>query len=645
MLLERMTKTQQQLFPVSLQRTALRASCLILCLWLFGNHALSQQVDLATKLRLAQSFEQGGEWEKAAAIYESLLKTDPDGFVVLDGLRRSYTEMKEYDKAINLVRQQLRTKPQDENLLSWLGGLYDLSGKPQTADSVWHVVLGKDRKNANLYRLVANQLIEHREYERAVQIYLEGREGTNNPLLFLEELASLYGALHRYEAAASEYVRLVRSNTQQLTYVEARLSSFTGRDEARRAALMVVQKEARETPDHVAILTLLAWLYMDGKEFDAALEQYRTIDRLSKAKGQEIFQFGQRASQERAYAVAAKAFREVIEKNERQDILPLARLGQARALEELSSENDANSRLSGNLPGPIPPVQENVRVTESQPSFQGALALYDGLTRDYPNTDIAMQAFFRKGIIRFNRFFDLNGATAAFDTVRKLPYNGILMIEATMSLGEIQTARNDLLRARQEYERLLIMAPEQYRDRVLYRIAELAYFEARFDSAASTLQRISTNLGNDMANDALQLLYFIQENKAAGQEALAEFARADLLVRQRKFSEALAQFESVASRFATTPLFDDAMMKTGELQLLLDRTDSALVVFRRIVNDMPTSILRDRAQMKIGELYEGRLKDKKKAIEAYESVLANYPASLFVEEARKRIRILRGDSM
>jgi outer membrane protein assembly factor BamD (BamD/ComL family) len=189
------------------------------------------------------------------------------------------------------------------------------------------------------------------------------------------------------------------------------------------------------------------------------------------------------------------------------------------------------------------------------------------------------------------------------------------------------------------------MAPEQYRDRVLYRIAELDYFEARFDTAAGSLQRISTNLANDLANDALQLLYFIQENKAAGQGALAEFARADLLVRQRKYSEALAQFESVTRQFAATPLLDDAMMRTGDLHLLLNRPDSAIVVFGRIINDMPTSILRDRAQMRIGEVYEGKLKDKKKAIEAYEAVLANYPTSLYVEEARKKIRILRGDSI
>ena len=640
-----MTMTYRILFGAHVPRTAQRVLYVMLFAWFFGVPAVSQQVDLSAKLRLAQNFEQAGEWEKAAAVYESLLESNPDSFFVLDGLRRSYTETKEYDKAIDLVRQQLRAKPLDDNLLSWLGGLYDLAGKTQTADSVWRVILRKDRQNANLYRLVAAQLIDHREYERAIQIYLEGRETTKSPLLFLEELASLYGALHQYESAASEYVNLVRSNPQQLTYVEARLSSYTGREEAHRAALMVVQKEVQRAPEQIPILSLLAWLYLDGKEFDAALEQYRHIDRISKANGQEVFQFGQRAAQERAYAVAAEAFREVIEKSERRDILPLARLGYARAFEELSAENDTLAQLPDRTPASTWPGSESTRVSESQPTFRGALALYDGLTRDYPNTDIAMQAFFRIGMIRFNRFFDLNGASAAFDTVRKLPYNGILSCDATMSLGELQTARNDLIRAHQEYRQLLAMAPEQYRDRVLFRIAELDYFEARFDTAAGSLQRISMNLSNDLANDALQLLYFIQENKAAGQEALTEFARADLLVRQRKYSEALARFESVATRFASTPLLDDAMMRIGDLHLLLNKTDSALVIFSRIMNDMPTSILRDRAQMKIGEVYEGRLKDKKKAIEAYEAVLANYPTSLFVEEARKRIRILRGDSI
>jgi outer membrane protein assembly factor BamD (BamD/ComL family) len=290
-------------------------------------------------------------------------------------------------------------------------------------------------------------------------------------------------------------------------------------------------------------------------------------------------------------------------------------------------------------------VKRGETVSETPPTFQRALALYESLIAEYPNTEIAMQAMFRIGIIRFTRFFDLNGAAAALEKVKSMPFNPDLNTEAAFTLAEVQTAKNDLRRAGDEYDRLLNVAAAQYRDRALFRLAELNYYEARFDSATSLLQRISTNVNDDLTNDALQLLYFLQENQPAGAKALADFASADLLMRQHKYSEALALFQAVTVRYPTTSLVDDATMRMGELQVLLNHTNDALLVFHKVAEEMPTSILRDRAQMRIGELYENRLKNKQKAIEAYEQVLVNFPNSMFVEEARKRIRTLRGDSI
>ena len=146
-----MTNRNQQLSRPNTPRLAKQLALVPLLVVFLGVSALAQNVDFAAKLRLAQSFEQVGDWEKAAAIYESLLESNPDGFVVLDGLRRSYTELKEYDKAIGLVRRQLQTNPKDENLQTILGGVYDLANKPEVADSVWHVVIRRDPQNANLF--------------------------------------------------------------------------------------------------------------------------------------------------------------------------------------------------------------------------------------------------------------------------------------------------------------------------------------------------------------------------------------------------------------------------------------------------------------------------------------------------------------
>ena len=51
----------------------------------------------------------------------------------------------------------------------------------------------------------------------------------------------------------------------------------------------------------------------------------------------------------------------------------------------------------------------------------------------------------------------------------------------------------------------------------------------------------------------------------------------------------------------------------------------------------------DDALFHRAELYENKLKDPAKAMELYQDLLTKYPGSLFVVEARKRFRALRGD--
>jgi tetratricopeptide (TPR) repeat protein len=90
---------------------------------------------------------------------------------------------------------------------------------------------------------------------------------------------------------------------------------------------------------------------------------------------------------------------------------------------------------------------------------------------------------------------------------------------------------------------------------------------------------------------------------------------------------------------------DDAMMKIGELYVLLKRPYEAITAFHFIADSIQSSILKDRAQFKIAEICQTVLNNKAQAIEAYEKLLSQFPNSLYVEESRKRIRLLRGDNL
>jgi tetratricopeptide (TPR) repeat protein len=590
------------------------------------NTAFSQDVDKMMKLRLAQNFEEADEWERAVTLYEELYKSEPANFIFLDGLRRSYTQLKEYDKAIGIIRRWFITHPHDINLMTTLGGLYYDSGNDTAADSVWKVVLSINPKNIQSYRIVANEMMQHRLYEQCIRTYIDGRTMSKSEVLFADELGTLYAALQQYTSATQEYLRLVKKNPDQLLFVQSRLSAIILKPEALRAALEIVKAEVKISSDNIALHRLFVWLLMEERRYNSALEHYRIIDRLSNANGNELFNFAQRLNQEHASAAAAEAFKEIIDRFDKTSLLPYARFGYARALEELSNGADTLA-------------------PESQPTYQDAIHIYESIAaaRDHP--DLAVQSLFRIGVIKFEKLFDLDGALSAFNKIKEFPNTMNILYDAAVKNGEVQIARNDLVRAREEFERTAKLPLVIYQDQAVFKLAELNYFEAQFDTSLSLLKRFNTNLNTDLTNDALQLQYFIQENKTSSLPALTEFAKADLQMRQRKYPESLNHFRDIVKQYPTTLLIDDAMMKIGELHLKLKQTNEAIAAFRFIADSIQLSILKDRAQFRIAEISENVQHNKTQAITAYEKLLERFPNSLYAEQARKRIRLLRGDTI
>jgi TolA-binding protein len=127
---------------------------------------------------------------------------------------------------------------------------------------------------------------------------------------------------------------------------------------------------------------------------------------------------------------------------------------------------------------------------------------------------------------------------------------------------------------------------------------------------------------------------------------LKEFARADFLARQKKYTEATTIFQSVIEKNPQALFVDEGLMKIASLQTRAARYPDALATYQRLLTQFKeSSIALDKAQFNIAELYDYEMKDKPNAIASYEKLLADYPQSLLIEKARKRIRELRGDSL
>lgn len=605
----------------------------------------SQTGDTNNRFRLAQSYEQGGDFENAAKLYKELVNADPSNYVYFDGLRRSCLQLKRYDEAIELIQQRLAANRKDVNLLCLLGSAQYQAGKEKDANGSWEQALAVDPTNANVYRLVGNTLLENRLLEKTAELYRRARKECNDQNLFTLDLAQLLAVTMDYSGSATEFLRYLQQTPTQLGYVQSRLAQFTGKDEARNAAIEIVRLALKRS-DELNLHRLLGWLVLEGKKFDEAFAVYKNIDKLAGSQGVEIYSFAERANKEGAYEVAAEAYNAAINIPLSAQRLPYAKYGHALAMKELSILSDTvhgSPSASGSVP-------------ESQSKYATAIDYFRKVIAEYPNTEFTARSHYQIGLLQFERYFDLDGALASFQSVEKfLPPTSNVQFDVAIKIGEALTAKGDTGTAIVRF-RNVIAAPNatpDQQDEATYRLAELEYFGGNFKEAIKNLEAISTNLKANYTNDALLLLSFLQENSLTavrkdsfGEAPLKEFSRADFFSRQKKYTEAISLFQKVIEQNPQALFADEGLMKIGLLQTRATRYNDALATYQKLLSQFKeSSIALDKAQFNIAALYDYQFKDKANAIASYEKLLADYPQSLLNDQARKRIRELRGDSL
>ena len=150
-----------------------------------------------------------------------------------------------------------------------------------------------------------------------------------------------------------------------------------------------------------------------------------------------------------------------------------------------------------------------------------------------------------------------------------------------------------------------------------------------------------------ISNDALSLALLITDNTNldTSNAAMIVYSRADLLDFQNKDSLALMVLDSLINGYPNHSLTDEAWFKKAQILKSKGRFTEALVYLQDIIDKYPDDILADDALFQLADLNENKLDDKEKAKVLYETLLTKYPGSLFVVDARKRFRTLRGDKI
>lgn len=593
-------------------------------------HPLCAQERDSTQLRqfrMADSFLQSGEYEKAIGILESLYEQSPDNASFYRKLKEAYESVKRYEDAVQLVEDRIDGDPSPHILSEKARLLYQM-GDQEAASEHWEQALALAPDRTSTYRVVYQTLMDLRRFRRAIEVLQRAREHLDDEGLFRMELAYLYGLDGQHRRAMEEYVALLVESPDRLALVRNRLQTFVEQNEGISASTEVLKSAVEENPLNSALRELLAWLYMKTNNYKAAYDVYRALDRLNQQNGQILYRFAQKAADAEQFGVATTAYKAILERYPDAKIAADAR----RAL------GNAHRRWAETKTDVLPSTPDSSR------QYDAARTNYEIFLEKYPNDDQYPTVLARLGALQLDVYRDLDAAEKTLEEVVSAQPNGDAANQARYDLGRIALLRGNLEHARVLFSRLAKrLRSGDLANQARFELARLHYYEGSFEAARTQAEATSANTSADVSNDAIELSVLIQENTGPDSlnTPLRWFAAAELATRRRQYKQADGRLDSLLNQYGRHALADEARFRQAEISLSRGDTSRAIERYRQIPEEHPRSPYADRSLFRLGRLYE-RTNQSEDAIELYDRLLTEYPSSLLAADARRRLRTLRG---
>ena len=518
----------------------------------------------------------------------------------------------------------LRKHPAEYQYSIWLGRVYTQKGDTDKANAIYDDLIKNLPADAGAISNLATQFYQAENVDYAIKIFQQGRKLLHNDNLYSFELINLYRFKRDKPALTDEYLNFLPTNPAFITQAENTLSSvYEGEDDYNMLKLALFRRIQKD-PQQIVYANLLTWQFLQQKEFDQALDQALALSRRQNDDGNSIFELCQTLISNEAYQAAIRGYEYIISK------------GKDNPLYIASKIELINTK--------------NLLVTAgkyTQADLQGLEKDYLDLLSEFGknnNTAFAMQKLANLEAFKLHQ---LDEAQRLLEETIRIP--GIklnLLNSCKLDLGDVYLINKQPWEATLLYSQVETAYPNTTIGQdAKFRNAKLAYYTGDFEFAKGQLDVLKSATSQLIANDALNLSLLITDNLFADTsgKALKVYARADLQIFAEQPEKAVSILDSIDLKYPGNNLSDDILMAKARILIQQKNFNDAVAPLKKIVGEHPFNLWADDAVFMLGDLYENHLNNKDQAKIFYQKIITDYPGSLWINEARKRFRLLRGD--
>lgn len=574
---------------------------------------------------LAETYYRQGEYEKATQVYKKLFNRSPFNTTYLNRLITCYQQTDKFLIAENLLTEKINKNPSQSYLYVFLGYNYEKQQLTEIAKKNYDKALQSLELSTSYGGVIGRLFKDYNKLDYAILAYKKAMEKNENSN-YNFQIAQIYGEKGDFKQMFEYYINLVDKNGSYLNLIQRYASRFITDDAENETNILfrktLLRKSLSNPKEEWNIL--LSWLFSQQKDYGKALIQEKALYQRNPSDLSEIFSLGKLAFDNEDYDAAAECFNFINEKS----------------------------------------TLKEERIEASLFLSKIAVAIKN------PETE----AIFKNLFIRFGKnsqTIDLQVEYADYLTFHKSePEKATVVLEETLTYSKskfdkarIKLKLGDVLVFRGKFNKALIyfsqiqtqLKGSELAQEARFKVAQTSYFKGDFDWAKAQLKVLKGSTTQLIANDAVDLFLKITDNEPVDSipSGLKQFAKAELLAYQNKNEAALQQIEHLFSSkdilvnglVPGEVIYDDVLYLQAKLLIKQEKYLEAIASLEKIIAADNQGFLTDDVFYLMAETYNNNIGDKEKAKAFYQKIIFDHPSSIYLVDARKKFRKLRGDTI
>ncbi len=587
--------------------------------------SINVQAQSRAEVELAREYLRKKEYNKAVSLYEKIYSKQPSSSVYFRYYVQALAGKGDYQKAERIAKKFIRRYKNDLVAYVELGEIYLQQGEQEKANDAFNDIIDQVKDDQRKMRRLANLFIGRRQFGWAEKVYLAGARRTKG-YQYNYELANIYYYQRAYSKMIDAYLELLAVNDSYLGTVKNRLNAAVYSDTDDTLTTILKDRllvKSQEYNGRNVFNELLIWAYTHDKEYDMALVQAKALDRRNDENGNRIIQIARKALKVSKYSVVADAASYVMDKGRRTPYYLIAR------------QLYLHSQF----------MQVEKGILYNEADLVKLVAEYKNAINDSRQTPKLLPFYIDLANLYAFYLHKPDSALMYLKQAEKVPeLTSLNHAEIDLLRADVKLAKGEIFDATLIYagvERKFKNNPIGYKAKL--RKALMAFYQCDFDWALGQVDILKASTSKLIANDASELSLIISENKSEDtlQAPLCTYANAVMAVHQNRTATALTKLDSLIDNFPGQPIIDEALMEKAKLLKSTGQYAEATAVFLRVANNFAYEPYAAEALFNAGQLYQDHLNKPNEAFDLFKKVLTDYPMSIYIPPARKRLRSIR----